>query len=349
MPDQALDESHVATTTTSPFLPGTQIQYAWDSTSLGYYKTCPRLYQYVMLDGWAGKGESIHLRFGLEYHAALEQFDRLVATASFDRETALRTVVKDVYQRTADWNPDTDSKAGHYKNRDTLVSLVVDYLDHFADDPAKTYILNDGSPAVELSFRFELDWGPEAGIKYIEVDGPIGTYPHALNQPYLLCGHLDRVVDFNDQLLVMDRKTSVTTLSAYYFQQYSPSNQMSLYTLAGKIILGAPIRGVIIDAAQVLLEKPNAFARGFTYRTEDELEEWLVDLKHTLAHAEHCATENYFPMNDTACNNYGGCKFRGICSKSPAVRDRFLAADFEKLEPQNRWNPLSVRGPKNET
>jgi hypothetical protein len=120
---------------------------------------------------------------------------------------------------------------------------------------------------------------------------------------------------------------------------------MSLYTLAGKIILGAPIRGVIIDAAQVLLEKPNAFARGFTYRTEDELEEWLVDLKHTLAHAEHCATENYFPMNDTACNNYGGCKFRGICSKSPAVRDRFLAADFEKLEPQNRWNPLSVRGP----
>jgi hypothetical protein len=224
---------------------------------------------------------------------------------------------------------------------------VVDYLDHFADDPAKTYILNDGSPAVELSFRFELDWGPEAArIKdmneSLEEHGSLG-------QPYLLCGHLDRVVDFNDQLLVMDRKTSVTTLSAYYFQQYSPSNQMSLYTLAGKIILGAPIRGVIIDAAQVLLEKPNAFARGFTYRTEDELEEWLVDLKHTLAYAERCATENYFPMNDTACNNYGGCKFRGICSKSPAVRDRFLAADFEKLEPQNRWNPLSVRGPKNET
>jgi hypothetical protein len=164
-----------------------------------------------------------------------------------------------------------------------------------------------------------------------------------MGQPYLLCGHLDRVVSFNDQLLVMDRKTSTTTLSAYYFNQYEPHNQMSLYTLAGKIILNAPIRGVIIDAAQVLLEKPNAFARGFTYRTEDQLEEWLADLRVTLAFAESCATTNHFPMNDTSCDKFGGCRFRGICSKSPAVRDRFLAADFEKLEPEDRWNPMKPR------
>jgi hypothetical protein len=333
MADQVLDESVVAKGTTSPFLPGTQIQYAWDSTSLGYYKTCPRLYQYVMLDGWAGKGESVHLRFGLEYHAALEQFDRLMAEGA-EREDAIRKVVRTQIERIQDWHPDLDTKAGHYKNRDTLVSLVVDYLDHFADDPAQTYILNDGTPAVELSFRFELDWGP-TGYEVVE--------PGGMGQPYLLCGHLDRVVDFNDQLLVMDRKTSTTTLSAYYFNQYEPHNQMTLYTLAGKIILNAPIRGVIIDAAQVLLEKPNAFARGFTYRTEDQLEEWLADLRVTLAFAESCATSGHFPMNDTSCDKFGGCRFRGICSKSPAVRDRFLAADFEKLEPDQRWNPMKPR------
>ena len=167
MPDQALDESHVATTTASPFLPGTQIQYAFDSTSLGYFKTCPRLYQYVMLEGWAGKGESVHLRFGIEYHAALEQFDRLMAEGA-EREDAIRRVVQSLLERIADWEPDLDTRAGHYKNRDTLVSLVVDYLDHFADDPAQTYILNDGTPAVELSFRFELDWGPQSA--YVALD-----------------------------------------------------------------------------------------------------------------------------------------------------------------------------------
>ena len=335
--DQTLDETTLTTGTTSPFLPNTHIQYAWDSTSLGLFKTCPRLYQYTMIDGWAPRGESIHLRFGLEYHAALEHFDHLISQDT-PRETAIHQVIRTMLERTADWSPDRDSRAGKYKNRETLTSLVIDYLDHFGDDPAKTYIKSDGVPAVELSFRFEADFGPRAGgFDQAQLDG--GAEP----QPYLLCGHLDRVVEFNSQLLVMDRKTTTTTLGAYYFAQYEPNNQMTLYTLAGKVILGAPIRGVIIDAAQILLEKPHAFARGFTYRTEDQLEEWLDSLQATLSVAEAYATANYWPMNDTSCDKFGGCRFRGICSKSPAVRDRFLATDFDKLEPDARWNPLKAR------
>jgi hypothetical protein len=326
----------------SPFLPGTNIQYAWDSTSLGLFKTCPRLYYYTMIAGWSPRGESIHLRFGIEYHAALELFDRLVAQGE-PRERATEQVIASIYARTADWHPDITTRAGKYKNRDTLCSLVIDYLDHFYHDPASTYIKLDGTPAVELSFRFELDWGPEAGSEIVAGGERGETYERYQRQPYLLSGHLDRVVSFNDQLLVMDRKTTTTTLGAYYFAQYEPHNQMSLYTLAGRIILNAPIRGVIIDAAQILLEKPNAFARGFTYRTEDQLTEWLDSLRVTLATAERYAVEDTFPQNDTACSNYGGCRFRGICSKSPSVRDRFLASDFDKLEENQRWNPLRSR------
>jgi uncharacterized protein YoaH (UPF0181 family) len=361
MPDQTVDESTLTTGTTSPFLPGTKVQYAWDSTSLGYIKTCPRLYQYVMLDGWTPRGESVHLRFGMEYHAALEQYDRLIAEG-ISREDAIRSVIHELLARVAEWNPDQSTKAGRYKNKGTLVSLVVDYLDHFDPDPAETYIKSDGTPAVELSFRFELDWGPEAGhqvthestgepwvpqlepgsVNYINLDGT-GVKTTIYDQPYLLCGHLDRVVSFNDQLLVMDRKTTTTTLSGYYFNQYEPNNQMTLYTLAGKIIMGAPIRGVIIDGAQILLEKPNAFARGFTYRTEDQLEEWLVDLRVLLENAERYAENDYWPMNDSSCDKFGGCRYRDICSKSPSVRERFLAADFEKLDENARWNPMKPR------
>ena len=325
--DQTLDESILTPRETlSPFLPDTNIQYAWDSTSLGYLKTCPRLYQYIMIDGWAPRGESVHLRFGSEYHSALEHYDHCRALGQ-PRADAIRSTVAHTLARIADWHPDTATKSGKYKNRETLLQLIIDYLDHFADDPATTYILSDGKPAVELSFRFELDFGPDAAIR----------------QPYLLSGHLDRVVSFNDQLLVMDRKTSSSTLSAYYFDQYEPSNQMTLYTLAGRIILSAPIRGVIIDAAQIKLTEPSAFARGFTYRTEDQLDEWLADLRTTLTIAEAYATANHWPQNDTACDKFGGCRFRGICSKSPGVRDRFLATDFTKLLPEDRWNPLRAR------
>ena len=301
-----------------------------------------------MIEGWQSRDESVHLRFGIEYHHGLESYDRLLAEGS-TKEQALRAVVRDLLTRTHDWHSDSSTKAGKYKNRETLISLVVDYVDHFDPDPATTYIKSDGTPAVELSFRFELGFGPAAGQNAVweaswdsEPDNKVivGSAPA---QPYLLCGHLDRVVEFNSQLFVMDRKTTTTTLGPYYFSQYQPHNQMSLYTFAGRVILDTHIEGVIIDAAQIKLTEPSAFARGFTYRTEDQLSEWLADLRTTLTIAEAYATANHWPQNDTACDKFGGCRFRGICSKSPGVRDRFLATDFTKLEVQARWNPLRAR------
>lgn len=336
----------------SPYLPNTHIQYAWDSTSLGYIKTCPRLYQYIMIEGWGSRDESIHLRFGIEYHTALQ--DYAVARAQgTEHEEAIRTTVRLLHRRVHDWVVDRNTRAGKYKNRETIASLVIDYLDHFSDDPAETFILADGKPAVELSFRFALDWGPQASqthgsleldedaAKIAALDGDPG--PTMPAQPYLLSGHLDRVVNFADSLYVMDRKTSLSTLSGYYFNQWAPNNQMTLYTLAGKIMLNSPIKGVIIDAAQVLLEKPNSFQRGFTYRTDDQLDEWLVDLRHWLHSAETYATNGYWPQNDTACDKYGGCKFREVCSRSPQVREQYLKSSFDKLEPEERWNPLRAR------
>jgi len=317
-------------TALSPFLEGTFIQYAWDSTCLGLLKTCPRLYYYTIICGWSPKDESIHLRFGIEYHKALEEYDD-ARFGGRGHEEAVRVSIRNLLVRISDWNPDLSSRAGQYKNPRTLVQLVIDYLDRYKDDPAKTVKREDGSPATEVSFRFELDWGPQCVSK---VDG--GTR-------YLLCGHLDRIVDFNDQTLVMDRKTTTTTPGPYYMDQWSPNNQMSLYTIAGQVVLNTVIKGVVIDAAQVLLEKPNNYVRGFTYRTPAQSEEWLTDLRYWLWQAEQYATIGYWPQNDTACGMYGGCRFRGVCSRDPSVRERFLEADFVKLDPESRWNPLKVR------
>lgn len=333
--------------TDSPFLPGTKIQYAWDSTSLGELKTCPRKYQYTIIDGWVPKGESIHLRFGQEYHSALQQYDILRAQG-IKHERAIHETIAALMVRTAAWDVDTTTKVGKYKNRSSLIQLTLDYFDHFgAEDPANTYIRENGQPAVELSFRFELDFGPKAAdedeaICRAREQGNLGEVTH-INQPYLLCGHLDRVVEFNNALMVMDHKTTTTTLGSRWFDQWDPNNQMSLYTLAGKIILNAPIRGVVICGAQILIEEPNRFVRGFTYRTQDQLDEWLSDLSVLLRTAETYAEANYWPMNDTACDKFGGCKFRDVCSKSPAVREKFLAADFTQLSEEERWNPLKPR------
>lgn len=328
----------------SPFLSGTNIRFAWDSTILGAFKTCPRMYQYLYVDFWGRTDESVHLRFGSEYHTALQDYD-LSRAADIKHDDAVFDVVKALLERTADYAPDPDTKPGKYKSRAMLIRCVIWYLDEHRDDPAKTYLKADGKPAVELSFRFELDWGPTTwNGKYTSEAGTQGP-----NQPYLLCGHLDSVKELSGSLFVMDHKTSMTTLGSYYFDQWSPSNQMTLYSVASKVILDAPVKGVIINAAQLMLDFDKSgeygarFVRGITYRTPDQLNEWLEDLRYWLEVAEAYAVADYFPMNDTSCDKFGGCRFRSICSKSPQVREQFLKSDYVKLEEADRWNPLKPR------
>lgn len=323
----------------SPFLPGTNIQYALDSTSIGMFKTCPRLYYYTMIEGWTPKGESVHLTFGILYHEALHNYD-ILRLDNHGHEEAVFQVVKWLCDNAEGYPDVSEAKPSiRAKSFESLLRTVVWYLDKYPreSDPAETVVLANGKPACELSFRFELDWGPRAE----ETD--IGFI-----QPYLLCGHLDRVVNFNDHLFVMDRKTTTAALTAYYFDQFSPNNQMSLYSIAGQIVVGSPIRGVIIDAAEVKGANSKSagyseFARGFTFRTVDQNEEWLSDLRVWTSAMEACATTGSWPMNEASCGNYGGCKFREVCSKSPQVRENFLKSEFDKKEEHERWNPLRSR------
>lgn len=317
--------------TQTPFIPGTQIQWAWDSTSLGWLKECPRKYYYHMIEGWSGRGESIHLEYGILYHAALEEYEGH-RFQGLNHEEATRAVIKTILQRTwRDGKPwraaidlQSDDKAS-LKNRENLIRTIVWYLEKFKDDPAKTRMHPvTGKPMVELHFQFDIDTKPF-------------SYKPPIN--YALCGYLDRVVDFQGEPFGMDRKTTTTTLGSYYFEQFDPDNQMSLYTIACLIAFKTAVKGIIVDAAQIAMGF-SRFVRSFVFKTPDQIDEWMKDLGMWLMQAEIYATKNYWPQNDKSCHKYGGCPFREICSKSPSVRDRFLESAFVKRE----WNPLIPRG-----
>ena len=146
----------------SPFLPGTNIQYALDSTSIGYFKTCPRLYYYTMIEGWQSKDESVHLKFGILYHEALHNYD-ILRLDGRDHEEAVFEVVKWLCESAEDYPDVSEAKPSiRAKSFESLLRTVVWYLDKYPreSDPAETVVLENGKPACELSFRFELDWGP---------------------------------------------------------------------------------------------------------------------------------------------------------------------------------------------
>ena len=302
------------------------LQFAWDSTSLGAFKTCPRYYQYTVINGYVTRAENIHFIFGIGFHAALELYDRLRAEGA-DHNSALRSAARWTMceytwnsERQRPWSSDDPNK-----NRETLTRAVVWYLDQFQDDPLETIILDNGKPAVELSFRFE------PGLVSLTGDD------------YVLCGHLDRAVNWEEGggIYIVDRKTTKQTLGKYtqeFFAKYQPDNQMSLYYFAGGFIFEQGIRGIIIDAGQTAATFTR-FQRGFTKRTPAQLNEWFTDLGHWLKLAEHYAEQNYWPMNDKSCNNFGGCPFREVCSANPSIRDTLLNGSFHRRV----WDPLQTR------
>ena len=331
------------------------LQVLWDSTSLGWLKQCPRYYQLRMLQGWETKMGSIHLRFGILYHKALELYDKARINGT-DHEAAQHIALQHVMENTVEhftawkcgncgrvWRDETheycpacrddkDPNSVFTTFRDTfkeipqkgrlqLARAIIWYTEQFKDDPIKTIQLDNGEAAVELSFTLPLDFGPE------------GSDEH-----YALRGHLDRAAENDMGIWIVDKKTTKSTMYASYFDQFSPDNQVTLYTLAGKVILGIPIQGVIIDAGQMAVSFVR-FGRGYIHRTESQLEEWLEDLGDWLAVAERYAKREHWPMNEKSCGMYGGCPFRHVCGKSPEVRQKYLENDFV----QSPWNPAEDR------
>jgi len=336
------------------------VQIGWDATSLDLLKTCPYKYYLTMVRGYRTKKGNVDLFFGLIVHSSLELYHHKRAEGWAYKE-AVREVllfallktgkhVDEVYLKcnecgfegkqiltktpacstcgTTDiamndaetvWYPwQSDDKN---KTRYTLIRSLVWYLEQFKDDPAETVILENGKPAVELSFRME--------IPLINPDG----------DPYLLSGHLDRLVRFGGSIFVTDVKSTKSTLNEDWFKKYMMDNQMSMYSTASKVVLKEQAVGLILDAIQVAVTFTRCL-RGFVKRTPGRLEEWLEDTMFWIKQAEGFAERRRWPMNDTSCNKYGKCVFRdNVCSKDPSVRQKFLDTHFR----HETWDPLKSR------
>lgn len=303
-------------------------QFAWDATSLTLFQTCPRKYFYRMVKNLVPKRKSVHLVFGGLYAKALEDFYKYRAQGD-DTDTALKKIVREALINS--WTHERDENGNKIpgtgqpynfddakKNRMSLVRSIIWYIDEFGDElrgAPTTYHLQDGKPAVELSFVLEF------------------------SDDILYCGHLDRVVEYGGNLHWMDQKTSGHPIDKRFFDGFTPDNQFSGYTWAGQMILRTPIKAGIVDGAEIGTNYTR-FGRGFVTRTKAQLEEWREDADETIHRARESYVAGKFPKNVTACGNYGGCEYRNLCRMSPEVRRHYEAGDYETHAP---WSPITAR------
>jgi hypothetical protein len=296
------------------------VQFGWDQTSLKLAEECLKKYQYVMLDGWRTRGGNVHLIFGGVYASALEHFHKFRAEG-VDYDEAVLNVVHEALIAT--WIYPEDGSKGepwisdhNTKTRENLIRTIVWYFEQFRDDPCQTVILSNGVAAVEHSFQLPVDNG------------------------IIFSGHLDRLVEYSKNIYIQDQKTTATTITPRYFANYNPDSQIAgMYPFAGRAIFKLPVKGTMIDAAQIAVGF-SRFERGFVFTDEGSLNEWYDDSMELILRVQKATRENHFPRNRSSCSKFAGCQFRNVCSKSPAVRDQFLKADFEKGQ---RWDPLEAR------
>jgi len=302
------------------------LQQAWDSTSLGAFKTCPFKYFLQNILGYTGKRKDA-LVFGIAFHTSMQFYHYAKAEGQSHDDSIIHALRKGMESFTEECDSGIRIYTSEQKER-TLYSLlraVVWHLDYFTDngfkeDSCSTIILSSGKPAAELSFRFT----PELELP--------STFTSIM-----FCGHLDHVVEQQGSIYVKDYKTT-KQLGSRFFDQFNPDNQMTLYTLAGNVVFDLPVKGVIIDGIQLGVHYAR-FQRGYSHRTKAHLESWMEDTEFWLHQAARCASQAHWPQNDKACNMYGGCEFRSACQAPASLHKQILDSQFDNRQ----WDPLTTR------
>ncbi len=290
------------------------LQKAWDNTSIKALKACNYLYHKTIGTGFRPKRVHPRLDYGTYFHWGMEQYEKL-RVKKISQEEALHKIIPLVLARMKNF-PEDDTTY----TKQNLIRAIIWYVDQYYKDVAETYIMSDGRPAVELSFRVPLP-----------INSPDGD-------PYIYCGHIDRMVTYAGLIYNTDYKTTKYALDNKYFKQFSPDSQMSGYIYGTKIGFNEPIAGAMIDGIQLGVTY-NRFARRFVLRTEEQTEEWLENTCHWIKVAEAAAISGKWYMNEEFCSMYGGCAMREVCSKSLSTRELWYRNKFHHAP----WNPLENR------
>ena len=325
-------------------IPGTTLQWVYDSTSLTKLQGCLRKYNFRIIQGWEEKETSPALTWGRDFHTCQETYHKCRAFG-LDHETSVRRVA-----RLAMLLGDRLISLDTSRTKETLTRAIVWYLDQYQDDPLKTSLLSDGSPAVELSFMlpvFDIEVGPTEDLppldfrEVVDYCGSIDKAIDAIHQGRKLfgsligtghlnaaqeygawhsfhtitvffAGHIDRVVHFGDEVFITDYKTSKYPLDHDWIKGFDMSTQFEGYYTAAHImsslpnsVFPSPPAGVIVDGIQLGVNF-NRFARFPLRYYPSTAEEFLQNFEALVrTKAELASQLGFYPREaESECNHY---------------------------------------------
>lgn len=284
-----------------------------DSTMLSDYLACPRKFAWSYMRKLQLAKPSIHLHFGGVFASGLDAARQSFWGSQLGEWESLAIGFRILCLK---WGME-DLEAFPPKTFFTCVELLVYYTEihPFATDPIQPYLRQDGSPATEFTFAI-----------------PLETLHPDTHQPIFFAGRFDLLGQYNDQLFVVDEKTT-SQLGPTWLSQWNLRGQFIGYCWAaqqyGYPVIGAVVRGLCIRSTGFDHAEPIVYAPHWL------ISEWHQHIEHTISRMILDWKANYWDKNfDNACTHYGGCQFRTLCETNnpePWIETHYAA---------RTWNPL---------
>jgi hypothetical protein len=262
-----------------------------DNYSLSLFRECPRKYFNRIDSGLipesSSKSLAPELLFGIAIHRAMD-------TLFNEQDLELACVrFLEAYQPVPEDVKRTPGRG---------ISIIEDYWERW-------YRENDRYDLSVSEVKFEVNIGKVRGPDNAEYEVYYG-------------GLIDKVLMRNDQVFLMDHKTS-SWESTYLIPAYAQSQQFKGYVWAARQInpAFASCTQIIVD---VLLIKPknNDFFRSEINCNEDDLEEWREGILQTIQMMLMCKHTNTWPQfGKESCTNWNRlCPYFELCDAKKSLR-----------------------------
>jgi hypothetical protein len=305
-----------------------------NSSSLSVIQECLRKAQYSLLEKWKSETESPATVFGSAVHKAMEIF---YSAPAEEREMIpleeLEIIAATRPER--DWakEPLLSHAVYEFAKRAEVLSVL--------PDTDKRSLVN-GAWILHHYFKSYLN---DPYVAYSDAEGPFieRFFTHRIYEDQSLIIDIFGTIDFafrnvqTGNILLGDHKTtsSLGFGGSSYFDRDRPNHQYTMYMLGAKRVFGLETEEFLVNALEIKARPKTArgqgpsFPRQITTRTEEDFEELLpVVIDGVKRYLDATQTGN-FPLGPVlACNAYGKCNYKEVCSAPRSLRNNVLKSKF---------------------
>lgn len=304
-----------------------------NSSSILLIQECMRKAKYSLLEGWRAENEAPATLFGSAIHAALEEFyktkpdeRRLPKMETLEimsygnkvegeeTDPLLRSIRKFLEKgRDLSGLPEGDKRS-----LQNGTWLLHEYFKKFLDYPYTAYCDSFG-PFLERTFTLPYIRSPKLSVDLF------GTIDFCLEHVVTR----DRIPG--------DHKTtsSFSFGDSNYFDREKPNHQYTIYSLAARSLFGINTDDFLVSIFEVKQRPKTArgsgpsFPQQITKRTQEDYEELEDVIKDVVERYLHALERNVWPLGSVdACNKYGSCGFKNVCSAPRGMRETILKGKY---------------------